>query len=217
MDVLGKILRGDNLRPTRLHTESGDFVGVRALAGFFPAGASWLTNWVFKWKIFCPWWVWGAIRFVAKNLQSTDSVLEDGSGISSLWLAQRCDKVVSIEQSNGWKKFVLSRAAKRCIENLEVILTTKRDKILLQLFERTKWDVVVIDGLGDRVMLFETLLTSSLRPRMIIYDNTDRIRDSVACAKNNLQGYAKNVFRGFAPQAIHATETTVFVRDEDRW
>jgi hypothetical protein len=214
MNFLEKVLRGDSLRPTRLHTEKGDFAGLWALPGFFPASVSWLTHRIFGWKALCPWWVYGAIRFVAKNLQSNDSVLEDGAGVSSVWFAQRCGKVVSIEQSNYWKRIVESEASKRQIENLDVILTPRGDKVFSQLIEKIKWDVIVIDGLGDRVAIFKALLVSSLRPRMIIYDNTDRRRDSDVCVTTSFQGYSKRVFRGFGPQTVHAWETTVFVSNE---
>jgi hypothetical protein len=42
MNIFTKIIRGDEVRPTRLHTEAGTFTGLAALPGLIPAALSWV-------------------------------------------------------------------------------------------------------------------------------------------------------------------------------
>ncbi|MGR6034293.1 MAG: hypothetical protein ACU4EQ_05345 [Candidatus Nitrosoglobus sp.] len=90
MNIFTKIIRGDELRPTRFHTAAGTFTGLAALPGLIPAALSWARYRINGHHSFQPWWVWDEIRFVEQQLQHDDRVLEVGSGYSSLWLAQRC-------------------------------------------------------------------------------------------------------------------------------
>ena len=198
------------MRPTRFHTEGGGFVGWSALPGLVPAAATWVWKRATGKYLLRPWWAWEAIRFVERNLQLNDRVLEVGSGYSSLWLARRSSQVWSIEESSEWEERVTAEAERVKLPNLTIIGGDSLTGFSRLLYEND-YDVVIIDGPRDRMKIFEKLLNTETanRPRLIIYDDTDNIENRKALAKS-VTGYETYVFRGFKPQTVHACETTVF-------
>ncbi|MGR6034294.1 MAG: hypothetical protein ACU4EQ_05350 [Candidatus Nitrosoglobus sp.] len=72
--------------------------------------------------------------------------------------------------------------------------------------------MVIIDNLRDRLSIFYDLVACAVKPRLIIYDDTDKMENRDVL-QTLIKGYQANVFRGFKPQAVHACETTVFVRE----
>ena len=71
------------------------------------------------------------------------------------------------------------------------------------------WDVVIIDGSQERFEIFQDLLQSPELPRLIIYDDTDRVENRAAL-NVNLKSYQRKTYRGFKPQTVHVCETTIF-------
>ncbi len=53
-----------------------------------------------------PWWTQGAVDLVDRWITKDDVVVEFGSGRSTAWLAERAQRVVSIEHHEGWHKKV---------------------------------------------------------------------------------------------------------------
>ena len=213
MNAWGKLIRGDALRPSRLHTEAHIFCGLDALPGLFPAGWTWMRARLTGHRIVKPWWVWNAIRFVERELRPTDRVLEVGSGYSTIWLAQRCAKVVSIEESPQWRAHVEQNAQLHGLTNIK-LESGGSLQLFRQMLSQNRWDVVVIDGPNDRLEIFRHLLSDQpeKHPRMVIYDNTDRLKDREAPSLSEANNYCVKTFRGFAPQTVHATETAVFLK-----
>jgi hypothetical protein len=208
MNVIGKILRGDDIRPSRLHTESGQYCGNSALPELLLAALSWLRLKLTGRYLAKPWWVFKAIREVAKSLRRTDRVLEVGAGYSTIWLAQRCQYVCSIEESSPWASIVTREAHQNGLGNIEILIGDSR-LLLNQQLRIANWDVLVIDGSGDRLGMFKDLLSSPRRPRILIYDDTDKAPNQVALQVAT-QAYVRDTYRGFKPQTLHACETTVY-------
>ena len=216
-----KVIKADETRPTRLHTQAGEFCGWEALPGVVPAAWTWLRLRVTGRRVVRPWWVWSAIRFVDTEVRSSDRVLEAGAGYSSLWLAERCQVVHSIEESSEWSQLLRSEAARCRLSNVQILETREtRDAFANILLEATadheRYDVVVIDSPGDRTALFELLteLAAPMAPRLIVYDNTDRPEDRRALLACRNSWYEVRRFLGFGPQLVHASETTVLVKDQ---
>jgi hypothetical protein len=210
MRGIAKIVRGDEYRRSRLHTEADEIVGIDALPGLAAAAAGWAYARTTGRRVVSPWWVYSSIGFVRRALRGQDRVLELGSGYSTLWLGARVGEIVSIEESPVWSAKIKDVARRHGLLNVRLIDGKPAADFPRQLAV-ADWDVVVIDSDGDRVPLFEALVASSMRPRLIIYDNTDRDRDRPA-ARRGIPGYTRHVFCGFAPHTIHASETTVFRR-----
>jgi precorrin-6B methylase 2 len=212
MNVLRKMLIGDNVRRTRFHTESGEFVGWRELVGLAPAFESWVRYKVSGQGRLLPWWTWESIRFVEEHLRSEDTVLEVGSGFSTIWFAERCAQVCSIEESPAWKQKVKAMLGMKGLNNVQLLEGDSGDQVEACL-GRDSYDVVVIDGPKDRAAIFQSVLEveSTKRPRMIIYDDTDRSENRLDRLVDAME-YEVRRFRGFKPQTVHACETTVLLR-----
>ncbi len=209
MNVINKIVKGDDVRISRLHTESGDWCGLAALSGLIPSAVTWLNARFFGVYAREPWWVWDAITYLEARLKRTDSVLEVGAGYSTLWLAKRCGNVLAIEEDDAWKERVKREAVRSNITNI-----TLHSEDSLSAFHRflpqLSWDLIIIDGL-QRFDIFQYMLGKGATPRLIIYDDTDKMENRDAL-KSYSPRYQMRVFRGFKPQTVHACETTVFER-----
>lgn len=53
-----------------------------------------------------PWLTRDAIELLEQLIKPTDVLLEFGSGRSTIWFAQRCRRVISIEHHPHWHKNV---------------------------------------------------------------------------------------------------------------
>lgn len=212
MNIFEKIFRGDNIRLSRFHTESGKFADIFNILDLFLAVFTWLRFKATSHYVVKPWWVYSAIRDVDKYLRSTDQVLEVGGGYSTIWLASRCGKVCSIEEDQTWANAVSMHAARKGLNNIEQIIGDSRTLFMHKL--GSKWDVVIIDGSRERFAIFNDLLASAAKPRIIIYDDTDKA-DNFAALSVPMHGYVKRVYRGFKPQTVHTCETTLFMISQD--
>src|SRR5207253_3435163 len=65
-----------------------------------------------------PWFSYAAIDFLQSYLRSEMQVFEFGSGGSTLFFAQQCKSVTSVEDNAHWCEIVAARLARRGIENV---------------------------------------------------------------------------------------------------
>lgn len=210
-----KIWAGDELRISRFHDLSGELCDFSALAGVIPAGLTWLAARFRKEWVKQPWWVWSATKFVQSHLLATDKVLEIGSGYSSIWLSKRCSEIATVEESLEWKTRIEEIARRFSIGNIEFIVDDSFEGYRWRIRETPPPDVVVIDA-SSRKRIFESLMSSEVKPRIIIYDDTDRPENREIGVLASVGGYQKNSFRGFKPECLHVCETTVLVRTNTR-
>lgn len=210
--IIRKVVRGDSIRKTRFHTSSGKFTPTKNLIGFFPSATSWLIYRITGKRNLLPWWTWDAIQFVAGKLDSNDRTLEVGSGMSTIWLAKRCEHVDAIEQNTAWADEVKNIAVKLGVDNVslhhgdEMTLISK-----LMESEQAPSEVAVVDGSSDRLNIFKLILNKRPLFRIIIFDDTDRLEYRDAFLWASEKGYKAYQFSGFKPQTLHACETTVFL------
>lgn len=210
MSVLSKVLRGDDVRPSRLHTEAGNFCDLDSLYGILPAAYSWIRHKITGVYSMQPWWVYSAIREVELLVRPTDRVLEVGAGYSTLWLAQRCQSVSSIEENEVWSGVVSDQARELALNNTTIFAGDSR-AIFADQIARNRWDIIVIDGPRDRLEIFHDLLREENQPRIVIYDDTDKLENRAAIEEKT-PNYNRRTFRGFKPQTLHVCETTIFQR-----
>lgn len=210
MGVLAKVLRGDNVRPSRLHTEAGKFCGLDSLYGMLPAAGSWLRHKMTGVYSVRPWWVYSAIREANLLVRPADRVLEVGAGYSTLWLAQRCQEVCSIEENEVWSGVVSDQARALGLHNMTILAGDSR-AIFADQIASNRWDIIVIDGPRDRLEIFHDLLREENQPRIVIYDDTDKLENRAAIEKQT-PNYNQRTYRGFKPQTLHVCETTIFER-----
>lgn len=216
LSLVKKIVVGDNVRVSRLHDEAGNLCDVGAALGGFASAytvalarvrGEWLTR---------PWWVWQAIDFVASELRAADKVLEIGSGYSSLWLAARCAHVTSVETSPEWLREIDKKANRAGRTNISLIHSQAYDGYVEAIEGAGVPDVLVIDS-DSRRQIFEDIVCRTPQPRVVIYDDTDKLENRNLAAIASRGGFASHVFRGFKPQCIHVCETSVMIqKDQSR-
>lgn len=205
-----KIIAGDEVRRTRFHTRNGDLVKGSAVWGLWPALWTWLwlrftgrTSW-------SPWWVYSATRHVGNLVRADDEVIEVGSGASTIWLANKCKSVVTVEENPEWAAIVEKAARRARLENVHLHIGDSA-RLLNDLVTTREHTAIVIDGPGERKAMIESVFfhDRSRLPRWIVYDDTDRSEYELA-PETIPTMYERKTFRGFKPYTIHACETTVF-------
>lgn len=206
-----KLWHSDDSRPTRFHTGDSRLVGWRGAAEFPVSLLSYAILRIFGVRLLIPWWTWSAIWFVKRTISREDVVLEDGAGMSTLWLAHHCSLVVSIERSSEWRNRVQGLCRRRNLNNVRLI-AYDRSSIFKESYSLRQFSVVVIDGPADRLTNLKQVLSAQVLPRMIVFDNSDRSENILAHSLAIEHGYSARRFRGFAPSTVNAMETAVFIK-----
>ena len=169
-----------------------------------------------------PWFSYCAIDFLEQYLQLRMSVYEFGSGGSTLWLAARVAKLVTIEERAEWADAVSERLDRRGLRHRVEIRLREPDRSSPTAFAASPYaqalpdepaDVIVIDGCERRShddlrpVAFH-LAEERVRPGgLIVVDDAkrypqlrhqNRARDIRACW-------------GFGPCRYDRAETDIFV------
>jgi SAM-dependent methyltransferase len=104
-----------------------------------------------------PWFSYGAIDFLEAFLRPEMTVFEFGSGGSTLFFAERCRSVESVDEDRDWAAQVQARAAARSLNNI-ILRICPYDFSRVDGFEGSEYlaqirgrspDVVVVDGSDD--------------------------------------------------------------------
>ncbi len=125
-----------------------------------------------------PWWTHPCLEEIEKWDWSDKNVFEFGSGWSSLWMASKSKRVISIETKEGWIKDVREYAEANNITNLEVIHRpcNEGDQTKVEYYTKCPEgfipDIVTVDGIL-RYECLQKALTFK-RPLLLICDNFDQ-------------------------------------------
>lgn len=220
---LGKLLQKSNNKYVKLYlkesgrirSEYNDQYDWAFLFKMFPkwyrsqtSGSSPLTN-------RRPWLTEKAIHFLDDIVQADMSVLEYGSGGSTLFFLDRGCKVTSVEHNPDWLNAVSDSLKDDQRERWTKILieddSNNQSKSLEQQYclapfkANESYDLILIDG-KYRDVCFKAVIESGFKG-WLIYDNTDQWVTS-----NQLRAYSQNIFKQFAGPTCFAmpfTETTI--------
>jgi hypothetical protein len=161
-----------------------------------------------------PWYTYPTIEYLNNlNLEGV-SVLEYGSGNSSLYYLRRGAKVVSVEDDREWYEKIK-------VENNDeffdyVFSNSKNDYINRE--EINSADVIVIDGSHRpdcTEYVIENILEGNSNPSMIIFDNSDWYPRSI----NKLDDKVKWIradFYGFGPINGYTWVTSIYFNPEKK-
>ncbi len=130
---------------------------------------------LFGWRPLRPWISYDATRVIGARLGQHMRVLEFGSGTSTIWFAERCAEIVSIESDPDWFHRVAAMLAGRRLDNVRLRLATDPAcyATLAPADIDDGFDLVLIDGEVRHRCVVAAL--SLLRPGGAIYlDNADR-------------------------------------------
>jgi hypothetical protein len=207
---LKRLIAASDNRKSRLHDELGGFVPLGRLVRNGPrALATGLARLTLDRRPERPWISYDAQAVLAQRLNKDSSVLEFGSGMSTIWYARHAGRVVSIEDKAEWHAIVQQRLS--ALGNVDYKLAKSRtDYVALAPDER--FDLIMIDGSWrDECARFAI---AHLVPGGVIYlDNSDKALDptesgDIPAARSMLLEFAKKnglpvrEFIDFAPTQL---------------
>jgi Methyltransferase domain len=163
-----------------------------------------------------PWYTYPAVDYLETFDFSDCDVCEFGSGQSTLWWADRCKRLVAVEESEDWYRRVAPRV--RHLPNVEYHLEATPDRYAAKPADQ-EFDVVVIDG-GDRLACARTALQTIRPDGLVILDNSEGSWgagwDHPIIDLLEEHGYARVDFHGFAAGVWQRQCTSLFFRDHRR-
>lgn len=155
-----------------------------------------------------PWFTYPCVEYL-KQLDLRDkSVFEWGSGNSTLFWANRCHDVSSVENDQAWYEKNKSRSK----HNMKLFLKVKPNEYVRTIAEcNKKFDIIVVDGI-------ERLACAQLAPRyltddgIIIFDNSEWDRDLKIVRFLRDQNLIQVDFSGFCALSAFLSVTSIFFK-----
>ena len=160
-----------------------------------------------------PWYTYPAIEYLASLDLSGMKVLEYGSGNSSLWWAERCKELVSVENDRAWYENIKNSAP---VEKPFSYLfeTSEQPYVRQPCLEGA--DIVIVDGVYRPRCIdwfIESEKNAKTRAALLIFDNSDWYPKTVARLRKALN-WIEVDFHGFGPINAYTWTTSIFFRPE---
>lgn len=196
---------------------AGRFHSVRG-----PMGASgWLRYPAARWRgrtgrtPVRPWIVPASIGWLRRRMRSDWSVLELGSGRSTVWYARRAGRVLSLEDNEYWYPQTKERLDEAGLENVKLRLRPVEEfPQEVAGLQDDAFDLVVVDFLeAPTVTRIDALKPAMKKVRpggFLLLDDSDR--PGYAEAFELLAGWRLRQFTGVKDEWPEACETAIFRR-----
>jgi predicted O-methyltransferase YrrM len=162
-----------------------------------------------------PWIVPAAVGWLRRRMRSDWSVLELGSGRSTVWLARRAGTVISLEDNEYWHPRTRERLEEAGLSNVDLRLRVIEDfPREVEALPEASFDLVVVDFLeAPTVTRIDALKPAmkTVRPGgYLLLDDSDR--PGYAEAFDLLAGWRFRRFTGVKDEWPEACETGIFRR-----
>ncbi len=142
-----RMVTGDGLRKTRLHTYSGNLIDIGGLRYLPHSVWSVFLLKVFGYRQRVPWLGYRAVRKLRSLIQPDWAVLEFGSGMSSLLFGRLCRHLVSVESDPSWYDQMQRLFAAAEIVSVDYRLRSVEQYTSHPDLHDRSFDLVVVDGL----------------------------------------------------------------------
>ena len=121
-----------------------------------------------------PWLPFDAIVWLDAVVNENMRVFEWGSGGSTIFLAQRCQSVMSVEIDASWVERTMSRAEELGLDNVQVLHIAPSDPYYSSVLalQPQKFDLIFIDG-KERLRCAEAAIKKIAKGGIILFDNSD--------------------------------------------
>ncbi len=151
-----------------------------------------------------PWFTYPCVEYL-KQLDLRDkSVFEWGSGNSTLFLANRCKDVTSVENNTDY--FQKNKA--RLKNNAKLLLKTKLDEYVHAIAECNKaFDIIIIDG-QERFACAQLAIKYVSHDGIVILDNSSQYYKTAGFLRD--QDLIQVDFSGFGPLCDYTWVTSLF-------
>ena len=162
-----------------------------------------------------PWIVQASIGWLRRRMRSDWSVLELGSGRSTLWFARRAGQVISLEDNEYWYPRTKERLEEAELRNVDLRLRAVEDFPLeVDSLPDAAFDLVVVDFLeAPTVTRIDSVKPAMKKVRpggYLLLDDSDR--PGYAKAFELLAGWRFRKFTGVKDEWPEACETGIFRR-----
>lgn len=171
MSIISKIITGGKAHKSRFHDEKGNLIDLGGFIYLPHCLATTLARVSIGYRPVLPWLGYRAIKHLEKLLQPNWNMLEWGSGMSTLWFAQRVQNLTSIEDYQPWYDKVKLTLDK--VQNVDYQLKTGNDYFTLDNYLDRTFDFILIDG-SERGNCAKTAITKIKRGGYIYLDNSDK-------------------------------------------
>jgi hypothetical protein len=158
-----------------------------------------------------PWYTYAAIDFLSAQDFAGRSILEFGGGQSTMWWANRAERVVALEGDPEWVEYLRPRLPANA--DLRLVSGTLDRDLGLNL---PHFDVVVVDGLNRLRAARVALRLVSPEGAILVDDSEghwgadDGSRPIIETLRD--AGFLRVDFYGFAPGVIKPRCTSLFFR-----
>jgi predicted O-methyltransferase YrrM len=162
-----------------------------------------------------PWIVPAAIGWLRRRIRSDWSILELGSGRSTVWFARRAGRVLSFEDDEQWREHTAERLEKAGLSKVDLRLRPVEDLPgEVAALPDAAFDVIVVDFLEapttTRIDVLKPAMKKVRPGRYLLLDDSDR--PGYAGAFDLLAGWKERRFVGIKDEWPEACETTIFRR-----
>ena len=161
-----------------------------------------------------PWWSYGVIDFVEERLTKNMSILEFGSGGSTVWLADRVAGVVTVENDPEWADIVKSFLPANAYL-IELSIPGQLIRADLPVMMRSEFHLLIVDALANRIECAKAGLPFLAHNGVVLWDNTDGDDWHEIKTLMTSEGFKEISFNGIAPQEVSLSRTTIFYRSNN--
>jgi hypothetical protein len=152
-----------------------------------------------------PLLTWSFLDFLSTRALESQTLVELGSGNSTLWFAQRFKSVRSYETNAGW----IEQLQKRTPNNVTLSFIEISDLESAQIdLQSTDW--LLIDFAGGRTKFIASMLARGIQPTQIVLDNADWYRNGAKLLID--EGYTEVPFFGFKSGQTWISCTSLFIK-----
>lgn len=157
-----------------------------------------------------PWCTYSFIKFIEPRLTKKFNVFEYGAGNSTIWYAQRVEKIFSVEHDQSWASSIKKKLplnATLILKNLS--MDGDYAKSILESGEI--YDLVIIDG-RDRNNCIKYAVKKLADEGVIIFDNSqlDDYKDGLEYLR--MCGFKELKFTGNLPIVPNNNTTSIFYK-----
>jgi predicted O-methyltransferase YrrM len=161
-----------------------------------------------------PWIVPAAIGWLRRNIRREWSILELGSGRSTIWFAPRAGRIVSFEDNEFWFRWTRQRLTEKGLDADLRLAPVESLPTEVAAFDDGSFDLVVVDFLeSPQVTRIDALRPARAKVRPgghLLLDDSDR--PGYAEAYELLDGWRERRFVGVKDEWPEACETAIFQR-----
>ena len=123
-----------------------------------------------------PWFTRDSIKIINNLLKNEFIGFESGSGVSTIWLAERIKYLISIEHDINWFYIISNKIKKKKLKNIDYKLITGNDDQYanyINNFPNSYFDIVIVDG-KDREKCIKNSIEKIKPKGIMVLDNSDR-------------------------------------------